>query len=79
MLSPVGMPPQITTVIREFNDGMEAYVRSSDGSFLKPFDVNQGLRQEGVLSLLLFNIFIAVVLLAVLQTFSEDAEFLPSS
>lgn len=54
-------------VIREFLDGAKACVLSSNGICLKPFDV---------LSPLLFNIFIAAVLLIVLQRFSEEADFL---
>ena len=44
VLSRLGVPPQMITVIREFHDGMKACVRSSDGTCSKPFDVNQGLR-----------------------------------
>ena len=63
-------------VIREFHDEMKACVQSSDGTCWKPFEVSQGLRQGCVLSLLLFNIFIAAVLIIILQTFSEDADIL---
>ena len=76
VLSRLGVPPQMITVIREFHDGMKACVRSGDGTCSKPFEVNKGLRQGCVLSPLLSNIFIAAVLNAVLQTFSEDADIL---
>ena len=64
------------TVIRELHEGMKACARSRDGTFLKPFDVNQGVRQGCVLCPLLFNIFIAAVLTVVLQTFREDVDIL---
>lgn len=41
----------------------------------KPFDLKQKLQQECALFLLLFNIFIAKVIL-VLQRFSEDVDIL---
>ena len=40
VLSSLGVPPEMITVIREFHDGMKACVRSSDGTCLKPFEVN---------------------------------------
>ena len=55
VLSRVGVPPQMITVIREFHDGMKVCIRSSDGICSKPFDVNQGL-QGCVLSLSLIHI-----------------------
>ena len=69
--SRLGVPPQMITAIREFHDGMKTCVRLSDGTCSKP---SKGLRQECVLYPLLFNIFIAAVLIIVLQTFSEDAD-----
>ena len=64
------------TVICEFHDGMKECIRSSDGTCSKPFDVNQGLRPACVLSPLLFNVFIAAVLIVVLQKFNEDVDVL---
>ena len=61
------------TLIREFHDEMKACVRSSDGTCSKPFEVSQGLRQGCVVSPLLLNIFIAAVLIVVLQTFIYDS------
>ena len=40
VLSRLGVPPQMIAVIRELHDGMKACVRSSDGTCLKPFEVN---------------------------------------
>ena len=71
VLSRLGVPSQMITVIREFHDGMKACVRSSDETCSKPFDVNQGLRQGCVLSPLLLNIFVATVLLVVADILAE--------
>ena len=55
---------------------MRAYVRSDDGRCSEWFEVAQGLRQECVLSPLLFNVFFAAVLRVVLERFSKDAGIL---
>ena len=76
VLSRIGVPPQMITVIRQFHDGMRACVRADDGVCSDWFEVEQGLRQGGVLSPLLSNIFFALVRNVALQTFSEEPAIL---
>ena len=76
VLTRIGVPPQMIAVIRQFHDGMRACVRPDDGACSDWFEVEQGLRQRCVLSLLLFNIFFAAVLNVVLQGFSEEPTIL---
>ena len=76
VLTRIGVPPQMIAVIRQFHDGMRACVWPDDGVCSDWFEVEQGLRQGCVLSLLLFNIFFAAVLNVVLQRFSEDPAIL---
>ena len=76
VLTRIGVPPQMIAVIRQFHDGMRACVRPDYGVCLDWFEVEQGLRQGCVLSLLLFNIFFAAVLNVVLQRFSEEPAIL---
>ena len=72
VLARAGVPSVMIDIIRQFHDGMRARVRMDDGELSEWFEVAQGLRQECVLSPLLFNIFFAAVIEVVLQRFSED-------
>ena len=65
MLARFGVPDEMLTVICQFHEGMRARVRTDDGEHSEWFDVTQGLRQDCVLSPLLFNIFFAAVTHAV--------------
>ena len=76
VLARIGVPPQMIAVIQQFHDETRACVRPDDGVCLDWFEVEQGLRQGGVLSPLLFNIFFAAVLTVVFQIFSEDTVIL---
>ena len=71
-LARFGVPPRMIKVIRMFHDGMRARVQLDDGDFSAWFNVCQGVRQGYVLSPLLFNIFLAAVIIMVLQRFAED-------
>ena len=71
VLTRIGVPPQVLTVIQQFHDGMRACVRPDDVCS-NGFEAEQGLRQGYVLSPLLFYIFFAALLTVVLQRFSED-------
>ena len=64
------------TVIRQFRDGMHARVRTDDGEYSEWFDVTQGLWQGCVLSPLLFNVFFAPAIRAVLERISEGPDIL---
>ena len=67
-----GVPRRLIAVIRQFHDGLRAWVKNDNGDCSGAFNVEQGLRKRFVLSPLFFNIFFAVVLLVALQRFSED-------
>ena len=74
VLARFGVPEKMLTVIRQFHEGMRARVRTDDGEHSEWFDVTQGLRQGCVLSPLLFNVFFAAAIHAVLVRFSEDPD-----
>lgn len=67
------MSPEMTSVFREFHDGIKAHVGMDDGENSEPFGVSKGW----VFSPLLFNIF-AAVLSVTLQSSSADTGILAS-
>ena len=78
-----GVRTKMLRIIRNFLDGMRARVRTNDGAHSEWFHGTQGLRQGCFLSrLLLFNVFFAAALHAVLVRFSQEAivrDFVPLS
>ena len=60
-------------VIREFHDGMQAFVPLDYGECSDKLDVRQGLRQGCVLAPLLFNMFFMAVLRVAEKRFLADA------
>ena len=59
-------------VIRMFNNSMQARVQLDGGDFSAWFYVCQRPRQECAMSPLLCNIFLAAIIIVVLQRFAED-------
>ena len=77
VLTRIGVPPQMKSVIQQFHDGMRACVRPDDGVCSDWFEVEQGLRQGcGLSAPWLFNIFFTAVLTVIPQRFSEDTVIL---
>ena len=71
VLARFGVRENMLTDIRQFHEGMRARVRTDDGEYSEWLDVTQGLRRGCVLSPLLFNIFFAAVIHAVVVRLSE--------
>ncbi|CAB1097278.1 unnamed protein product [Ectocarpus sp. CCAP 1310/34] len=67
-----GVPPKMLAVIRHFHEGMRARVRTDDGQYSEWFDVGQGLRQGCNLAPLLFNLFLAAMLMVAVAEFDKD-------
>ena len=72
VLACFGVPQNIISVIRQFHDGMRAFVWLDDRVCLRWFAVEQGLRQGRVLAPLLFNIFFAAVINVASTRFKAD-------
>ena len=72
VLARFGVPLNMISVIRQFHDGMRAYVRLDDRVCSEWFAVEQGLRQGCVLAPLLFNIFFAAVVNMASMRFKAD-------
>jgi len=72
VLTRLGVPTKMLTIIRNFHEGMRARVRADDGEHSDWFNVTQGLRQGCVLSPLLFNVFFAAAIHIVLVRLSKD-------
>ncbi|CAB1109186.1 unnamed protein product [Ectocarpus sp. CCAP 1310/34] len=59
-------------VIRHFQEGRRARVRTNDGQYSEWFEVDQGLRQGCKLAPLLFNLFFAAMLMVAVAEFDKD-------
>ena len=71
VLTPSGVPTENLTILGNLHEGMRARVRTDDGGHLERYDNTEGLRQDCVLSPLLFNVS-AAALHVVLVCFSKD-------
>ena len=49
-----GCPPRFITMVRQFNDDMQAHVQN-DGEFSEPFEVMNGVKQGCVIAPTLFS------------------------
>ena len=66
VLARFGVPEKVLAVVCQLHGGMQARVRADDGGYSELFDATQGLRQGCVLSTLIFNVFFAAAIHAVL-------------
>ena len=62
VLARFGVQPVMVDFVRQFHDGMRAYVRLDGGRVSGWFEVGEGLHQGYVLAPILFNIFFTAVL-----------------
>ena len=76
VLARFGVPDKMLTVVHQFHEGMRAHVCTDDGEHSVWFVVSQDPRQGCVLSPLLFNVFFAAAIHAVLVRFSDDPDIL---
>ena len=76
VLARFGVTQIMSTVIRQFHDGMRACVRRDDRVCSRWFAVEQGLRQRCVLAPLLFNIFFATVIYLASTRFKADKDIM---
>ena len=76
VLARFGVPDKMLTVVHQFHEGMRAHVCTDDGEHSVWFVVSQDQRQGCVLSPLLFNVFFAAAIHAVLVRFSDDPDIL---
>ena len=60
-LKKLGVPEQMSTLIKSFHDDMKAQIRL-DGNLLEEFTVDNGLRQGCCMAPVLFNLYSSVVL-----------------